>query len=129
YGYDSFGNRATMVDGVGTWAYACDDLNRLTGVLDPAGNDVTYAYDAAGNRTGLNVAGTALTNVTYSYDAAHRLDTVTDPFAGSGAVINYDYDAASRVVSVALPNGISTSYDYDSAGRLNALTNGLDGSL
>src|SRR5690606_34618410 len=91
YSYDGFGRRVTMVDGLGTWTYAYNRMGHVTSVTDPSNNQVEYVYDAVGNRIALNVSGTPLTGVIYSYDAANRLDTLTDPFAGGGAVIDYSY--------------------------------------
>jgi len=40
-----------MTDLTGTTAYAYDALYRLTSVANAGGAVVSYAYDAAGNRT------------------------------------------------------------------------------
>lgn len=120
YRYDGFGNRKQMVDGIGTWDYTYDALNRLLTVNGPNSNSVAYTYDANGNRQTLAISGMALT---YTYDGANRLDTVTNPFAGGSAIVDYGYDGASRVTSANLPGILNTTYGYDTAGRLETITN------
>ena len=45
-------------------------------------------------------------------------------------VVLYQYDAAGRIATKTLGNGMSTTYQYDPAGQLLALTNALaDGTL
>jgi RHS repeat-associated protein/CSLREA domain-containing protein len=127
YTFDSFGNRKTMADGVGSWQFAYDRLNRLVSVTDPNGKLVSYAYDAAGSRSDLTLANSPL-DVNYAYDGTGRLDSITDPFAAN-APVDYSYDGASRVTGVDLPNGVTTSYAYDPAGRLSELLNGSGGNL
>ena len=64
--------------------------------------------------------------VTYQYDLASRLTQVAQ---GSLAVA-LGYDAANRRISLAYPNGTSTSYAYDLASRLtNILHNGSGGAV
>ena len=53
YTLDNVGNRLTMQDPDGTTSYTYDDLHRLTQVIYPNGESVTYTYDAMGNRTSL----------------------------------------------------------------------------
>ena len=56
-----------MVDGVGTTTWTYDQLNRVTNVNDPFGDDVGYDYDAVGNRTELTYPDLKI--VEYTYDA------------------------------------------------------------
>jgi RHS repeat-associated protein len=77
---------------------------------------VTYAYDPAGNLTGLSEAdGTT----TYHYDAADRLTSMADPF---GQTTTFGYDAADRRTSVTWPGAGTETLTYDGAGRETALT-------
>jgi YD repeat-containing protein len=89
YSYDDAGNRIGAVEHDGTvttWTY--DDSYQLTREQRSGSGsfDVSYSYDAAGNRTLQNDSG-ALT--TYTYDAGNRLLSESS-VAG---VTTYTYDA------------------------------------
>ena len=125
YGYDAAGNRTTTVDAkanaaglpaLGTTTASYDRAGRLVGIdYSDASPDVTYGYDAAGNRTSMvDGAGTE----TRAYDAADRLTGVTrgaDTFA-------YGYDAAGRGTSRTYPDGTITTLGYDDDGQVATVT-------
>jgi len=113
--YKDTGQRASMTDGLGTTTWSYDLLGRLTTVNGPQ-STVSYAYDAAGNRTRLTYPDGK--EVTYTYDPANRLTKVAD---WSGKSTQYDYDPLGRLLSVLRPNGVDSSYSYDDAGRLTTL--------
>src|SRR5262249_26614959 len=89
----------------------------------PDGRKLTYAYDAAGNRTSLHalVGGTTLT-ASYAYDADNRLKTVTDPY---GRAYTYGYDNVGNRASLAQPNGITTTYAYDAQSGLASIASAV----
>ena len=110
------GNRLrTLVDSVnGTIALDYDSFDRLTSESGPQGT-VTYGYnDAARTRT--TTVGSELA-MTYGYDQAYRLATVTK---GSKQAF-FDYDAAGRVKTLGLPNGMSQIYSYDAASQVTGI--------
>ncbi|MCO6455655.1 MAG: hypothetical protein J5I93_10210 [Pirellulaceae bacterium] len=165
--YDLAGNVASIRDGRGQETrYEFDDLGQLVQVqAEGPGGSASYAYDAHGNLVQMAdpaghsfydydawdrlLAVTRSTDavrgnaddvaVAYSYDAAGNIDTITYPDA---TVVDYDYDAANRLVRVSegsqitsyawfadgqlqsatLPNGIAASLQYDASGRLELLT-------
>ena len=96
-------------------------MRRLVRVTEPDGAQVSYAYDAAGNRTSLTatVGATSLTT-SYTFDMLNRLETVTDPDLG---VTRYTYDAASNLIRTELPNGTVETRSYDDLNRLLFLEN------
>ena len=73
YTLDAVGNRLSMREFDGTTSYLYDNLDRLTQVTYPGGEQVTYAYDPMGNRTSL--VSTVSGSTSYTYDAADRLLT------------------------------------------------------
>ena len=97
YTYDNLG-RKTEVDTIdGTWSYEYDLSGQLTGAVfastnpDISSQDLTYVYDAAGNRTQTIVNGVTQyysTNnlnqyqsagtTTYSYDLDGNLTSKTE---------------------------------------------------
>jgi len=128
---DPNGN-ASQTQGDGTTTYGYDRANRLTSIdYADATPDVTFTYDALGNRLTMS---DGLGTETRTYDALGRLLGVTrgqhafaylyDP-AGNitrrtypgGTVADYAYDALGRLTSVASA-GQQTSYAYDAAGNL-----------
>lgn len=138
YTYDAL-NRLTQIDYAGSsnyGTYRYDELSRLTSArnqngtvtigytnrgrvnstTDVHGNTVAYGYDAAGNRTRLELNGDA--HASYKYDAANRLVTLTDESANDYI---FAYDAANRLTTKTLPNNVVTSYNYDGMGRLTRL--------
>ena len=144
YAYDPDGNVIQMVDangnatptqGDGQTSYGYDVLNRL-GSIDYSDQtpDVTFAYDANGNRTQMSDgAGTE----TYVYDALDRLTSVTrgsDVFSYAYDLMNlisasypgqpavaYGYDDDERLQNAG-PAGQETSYAFDEAGNLTQTT-------
>jgi RHS repeat-associated protein len=145
YSYDPAGNLKTTVDangnatqtsGDGTTTYGYDRAGRLTSIdYSDSTPDVTFAYDAAGNRTSMtDGAGTQsrtydaadrLTGVTrgsdsfsYAYDSAGNLTSRTYP---DGTVTSYSYDADNQLASAA-SGGATTNYSYDVAGELTQTT-------
>jgi RHS repeat-associated protein len=62
--------------------------------------------------------------VNYSYDNADRLLQITQ----GTSVVSFSYDAASRRMSLTLPNGVVESYTYDAASQLSAINYQLAGN-
>jgi len=116
--YDPVGNRSGMQDGVGSWTYTYDPLNRSQSVTNPANKTVSYSYDPRGFRQTMTEPGGGL--FTYSYDSAGRLSSLNNP---DGHRATYTYDAADRRVRKQLANGTSASMSYDAASRLTVVAN------
>ncbi len=113
FAYDLAGRRTAMTDTLGLTRDSYDPLSWLAQVIQPGGETITYTYDLAGNRSGLDVGGGRA--VAYSYDAANRLLGVED---WASQVYTYTYDAWGRLAGVAYPNGVTAEQRYDAAGRL-----------
>jgi RHS repeat-associated protein len=127
YSYDPAGHLKTTVDangnatqtsGDGTTTYAYDRAGRLTSIdYSDSTPDVSFAYDAAGNRTSMtDGAGTQ----TRTYDAADRLTGVT---RGTDS-FSYAYDSAGNLTSRTYPDGTVTSYSYDADNQLASAASG-----
>jgi len=89
----------------------------------PATSNVTYNYDAAGNRT--SMSDPSGNNVAYNYDSLSRVLSEGRQFAGlSGTyTLTYDYNFADQVKTVNDQSaGTSFSYVTDKAGRLSTVT-------
>ena len=118
--YDPNGNLISLTDYNGkTTTYAYDSLNRLiTTTPDPSTGDATVSlsYTATGKRaTMTDASGTT----TYGYDSLDRLITKATP----EGTLNYTYDAAGNLASMASSNanGTSVAYTWDQDNRLSSV--------
>lgn len=105
-------------------AYERDAVHRITKVKVPAHTppesyDISYAYDAAGNR--IFMAYPDGYSLNYEYDTANRLKRISD--AGGNTILAYQYDAAGRRTRRTLGNGTYTTYQYDDLDQLTLLIN------
>jgi RHS repeat-associated protein len=129
YTYDLVGKILQVNDPTGTYAFAYDNMGRLTGTTTtysflsntPFSN--SYSYDADSNRTGFT-APDGSTN-TYSYDTLNRLTTLANSWAGS---FGFSYDALSRRTQMTRPNSVTTNYTYDKLSHLLSVLHHLSGS-
>jgi RHS repeat-associated protein len=124
------GNRLTMreIEGPRT-TYAYDAANQLVNEKRSGASayNITYTYDAMGNRTLQNDGGQL---TTYAYDQFNQLLNQTNPdgtlttysYDGAGnrtleqtgtSLTTYTWDAQSRLSAIALSDGSSESYAYD----------------
>ncbi len=137
FGYDDAGRRTsvTLPNGV-TATLGYDAASQLTSILYKLGTtllgDLTYTYDAGGNRTQLGgtLARTALPAAvaTASYDAANQLTqwgaaSLTYDANGnltSDGASSYTWDARDQLASIS--GAASASFQYDGFGRRKART-------
>ncbi|MCB0029632.1 MAG: hypothetical protein KDE28_17080, partial [Anaerolineales bacterium] len=136
YTYDALGRRTGMATLDGAWSYSYDATGQLThAVLDStnpaiADQDLTYQYDALGNRVrtlenGVETQYTAnnmnqYTQVgaaTYTYDADGNMATRQ----GGPDPATFTFDDDSRLVGLSSGAGV-WSYEYDALGRRIAST-------
>src|SRR5260221_10341103 len=114
----------------GTTSYGYDGDGRLTSVTLPNNTrNITYQYDAAGNRQTVTDNGVttgyttnnlneyaAMGGTTNTYDQAGNL-VATDGPGGSGS---YTYDALNRLIGVTNASGTWT-YEYDALDNRTAV--------
>ena len=124
YTYDVDGDLASTVDGNGnatgsggSTTYGYDNLDRVTsitysGTVTP---NVTFAYDANGNRTQMiDGAGT----VTYAYDNDNRF---TGSTRGTAAFV-FGYDLNSNLATETYPDSTAITYAYTNDEQLASVT-------
>ena len=117
YGYDAVGNVVEESQGDYRATYRYDALDRVVeATYQPANQTVHHEYDAAGRRTAMEVVGVG--RWSYEYDERDDLVQLRDP---QGRVTRFGYDAAGRVTTQALPNGITLTRSYDGRGRVRTL--------
>lgn len=139
---DASGRIATKTETVdGTtheWAYAYDQLGRLTSATRDGELAESYTFDAQGNRTAYRAPLRGISEtVTPAFDAADRVlssgeatyayssEGELSSKATSAGVTTYAYTGLSELESVTLPGGRVVSYRYDANGsRVAKLVDG-----
>jgi RHS repeat-associated protein len=125
--YDAVGNIVGYTDSVmGIWSMSgsYDQLNRLTSTSATAGSysglQMSWSYDAFGNRTSESLSGTAQmpvpTSSSTAYNASNRISSTSLGSVG--------YDAAGNVTQ-----DNQNQYLYDGDGRVCAVKNLLFGTM
>jgi RHS repeat-associated protein len=134
YSYDGNGNLVSVSDPLGTTSYAHDSAaapGDVTSMTNPDGNVTTYAYDSDGDLASAATTPSAgvTDTVTYAYDAAGErtcqalgnatASGITCPAAGAApaGTTATAYDAAGQVTGITDPLGHVTSYGYDGNGN------------
>jgi RHS repeat-associated protein len=134
YEYDASGNRTKQTEvqhdlGGGApqdTGYVYDNLNRLHRVTYPGSIDVTYEYEANGNRhrefgKDPTNAGNGLDR-TYAYDRVNRLWSITNN-KDSTQSIKFDYDANGNRISQAVGT-VTTNLDANGFVVIDAMGHG-----
>lgn len=94
--------------------------NASGGISVPA--EVTYGYDAAGNRLWMNENNQR--RMTYHYNALSAMDWEDREFPGLAGTyrVSYDYNVAGQLKSVTDPTNSAITYAYDRAGRVTGFS-------
>jgi YD repeat-containing protein len=126
--YNDDDTLATVTDPRGataTYSYLGNNRGLVTGVTHSLSggdtNNVTYGYDAAGNRTSMADNGGT---TTYHYDALSRMDWEERRFTGFPGThrLTYTYTLANALKTITYPGGARVGYEYDAAGALTDVT-------
>ena len=89
------------------------------GGITPTSN-VTFGYDAAGNRTSMT---DETGSTSYAFDQLSRMSSETHTLTGVGAkTISYQYNLADQLASITDPLNVTINYGHDQAGRLSGIT-------
>ena len=112
-----FGDNGHVID------HVYDGAGRLAQTSDD-GRTLSYQYDAASNRTGIQWPDGF--DVTYHYDNMNRVTTIQDD--ANFTIATYGYDAAGRRASVAYGNGNVVSYAYHDDDALMTLGHDMAGA-
>ncbi len=121
----------TMVDAAGPSEFEYDAQGRLSQHTPPLGLDeghyVEYAYNSAGQKTGVKIWNGTTTSyaVSYDYYANGWLNAVKN---GAATVASYSYDAVGNRTRVDYGNGTYTTFAYESGDpryRLQTITHKL----
>ncbi|MEV8443248.1 colicin E3/pyocin S6 family cytotoxin, partial [Actinosynnema sp. NPDC051121] len=128
--YDGSGHLSTINDPAGHKYTVSWTGNRITGLSDTAGRQVTYGYDTAGNLTDVYGVGTTRTptlknddHMVFGYSANHLMTSMRTPrHYGSTAtptpVTSMTWDSADRVLTQTDPTGRTMTFTYGPNGGL-----------
>jgi RHS repeat-associated protein len=83
--------------------------------------NVSYGYDAAGNRTSMT---DGLGSVSYQYNTLSQLESETRTFTGvvGSYTLSYAYNLAGQLTSLNNQSGAQVGYSYDYMGQMTAVT-------
>jgi RHS repeat-associated protein len=101
-----------MDDPTGTTGWVYDEVGRLLEQTDTRGDTLTSTYTAAGLRESLTYPDG--TQTAYTFDAAGDVATQSTP----EGVVEYAWDAESRLVGITRPNQVTSSFEYDALGQV-----------
>jgi RHS repeat-associated protein len=133
YSYNGDDTVNTITDARGatqTFGYSGRHLVTSITYGVPAGvaatSNVTYSYDAAGNRISMtekDVNNVVTGSSTYHYDSLGRMDWEQRYFSNGAGTFqtSYGYNPGGELTSVTNPWGAQVTYSYDTAGRLTAV--------
>lgn len=120
--YDALGRLVKGFDGARyPVAFRFDNAGKLLESTDGMSRKTTYSYDASGLVIGQNLLAkqngqiVLADNNMSSYDKANRRVASAD---SSGAISNYEYDAAGNVKKITSPDGYAVYFDYDADNRV-----------
>ena len=118
FAVDSLGRHVIYTDTLGhDTQIEYDELDQITGVIDPLNQTTSYGYDVYGNIAAItNTAGHTLY---YESDAHGQLYTEVDPL---GNTWFWDYDLRGLLAGTIDPADRASRYDYDAAGQLTSIT-------
>ncbi len=145
YAYDDAHRLMSITQGTAVVAMTYDDAGRRSTLTYPNGIVATSGYDAANQLTSLtySLGGTTLGDLTYTYDAAGQRTSVGGSWARTGmpaALTSATYDAANRLsawggTSVTydlngnLTSDGTTTYTWNARDQLAALSGGVSASF
>jgi RHS repeat-associated protein len=134
YDYDEKGRLHEIVQGNQRVSYTWDEMNRITGLQDAAGDNYLYEYNGADLLTKLTMPGLQMyqfgydangnvTEITMPNGAKHQLgytkvdlpESYTPPGNGS---YQKSYNLDRAVDYLTLPSSRQVDYQYDAAGRI-----------
>ncbi|MBM3501806.1 MAG: RHS repeat protein, partial [Armatimonadetes bacterium] len=128
HSYDAAGRTTQLVNAksdattICSFGYEYDAVGNPVSVAEGSGDRVTYSYDALNQLAREQRSGDSAYDITYTYDAVGNRLTKVD----SGARTTYAYDAANELLTEDA-SGTLTTYTYDENG--NTLTTDAAGAV
>ncbi len=118
FSYDASGNVLQSTNASGTTTLTYDAIYQLIGIQYPDLSSTTIAYDANSNRISMTDSEG---QSSYTYNNRNCLTSETRTIEGESYAVSYQYDSASRIVSITYPDQSIITYEYDSLNRLTTI--------
>jgi RHS repeat-associated protein len=122
--YDLTGNilyaRFSSTSGAGV-TNTYDGLNRLSSTTDSSSRTLSFTYNLASQRTGLQFPD----GVTQGYNYNQSNQLTWTGVASPNVAMSFGYDDLDRLVAQGRSNGIGTGFGYDALDRLTAMSQTL----
>ncbi len=135
YTYDAVSNITQLSKPGGNEAFGYDNLDRLDDYTLPGSAQVTYTYDAVGNRLSETQSGITQSHTYGANDnrlvsqsgAALTYDSAGNRLTDGGGSRTYTYDQMGRVATVTDNSTLTATYVYNALGqRVNKVASGSD---
>ena len=114
----------TGANGNAQLTFQRDTRGRIVGIVDPAGNKISYSYDSSGNLTSTIDRMGNRTTLQYNTTRPHYLGSITDPIGRTGT--RSEYGPEGRLTSTIDAGGSTTTYTYDPDNRIVVRKNALN---
>jgi RHS repeat-associated protein len=120
------------IDGISTHYDGFGHVDRSTNTSDGVSRQLSYSYDANGNR--LSITHPDGAKFTYSYDGLNRAqyicETTSPCTSASSPIVSFAYDNQGRRYTISTASGAAIkSYAYDPVSRLQTLSLNLDAAV
>jgi RHS repeat-associated protein len=120
FSYDSLDRLASVTDPLlRVQSYVYDDANRVVGQVFTDGSQVGFSYDANGNVT--SVTPPSRPEHDFRYTPADLMSSYTPPAVSGTGATTYEYNRDKQPTVVHRPDGSTINFTYDSAGRLSTV--------
>ena len=135
YAYDAVSNVDSLTKPSGLEDFGYDNLDRLDDYTLPGQSQVTYSYDAVGNRLTESQSGVTQTHtydtnnnrLTHQSGIQISYDSAGNPLNNGLATQTYTYNAANRQNTVTENSQVIATYTYNALGqRTNKVTTTQD---
>lgn len=100
-----------------------DSFGRITNVIDPAGNAISYSYSAEGDLHRVTNQGGLSTRYTYRTDVPHYLDEAFDSL--DQRVLEVRYDESGKFIGVEDALGNLSDQDFTTSGNSGVVRDAL----
>lgn len=118
--YNQRGLAERIVDPLGNQTtFAYDSANRPTQQVRPDGSLLQIGYDAAGNSN--RVVPPTSSPYTFAFNSLNSLSAYTPPSVGTDGTFAYSYRDDGKLIAVGLPDGSILNVGYDTTGRRSSV--------
>lgn len=105
-----------------TWSFEYDQARRLVEIQAPAGETISYTYNAMNNVTETRISNEASVTTLLQQSSFDELGRLLQTIGALGQISGYSHDVEDQLSGVTDPLSFTTSFDYDPLLRLVEMT-------